>query len=74
LVTSDDPPVALFYKLPPAMGQDAEDPTHTANYGVALQQKCKEVGVECRLFYPGSPDNEFSVLHPFLLAKVKQTK
>jgi acetyl esterase/lipase len=70
LVTADDPPVALFYNEPPAMGQEAKDPTHTANYGVALKEKCDSVGVKCRLFYPGGPDTEFANLHPYLLAKL----
>jgi acetyl esterase/lipase len=74
LVTSDDPPVALFYGTPPAMGQNAEDPTHAANFGLALQEKCKSVGVECRLVYPGSADDEYPVVHQFLLAKLKPTK
>jgi acetyl esterase/lipase len=74
LVTSDDPPVALFYGSPPAMGQDAQDPTHATNFGVALQEKCKSAGVECRLFYPGSPDAEYAVIHKYILAKLKPAK
>lgn len=74
LVTNDDPPVALFYGTPPAMGQDAKDPTHAANFGLALQEKCKAVGVQCELVYPGSPDAEYPVLHQYLLAKLKPTK
>ena len=74
LVTRDDPPVALFYGSAPEMGKDAKDPTHATNFGLALQEKCKEVGVECRLVYPGSPDAEYPVVHQFLLAKLKPTK
>lgn len=74
LVTSDDPPVALFYGSPPEMGQPAKDPTHAANFGLALQEKCKTVGVECRLVYPGAPDVEFPLIHQYLLAKMKPTK
>jgi len=29
-----DPPIYLTYATPPAPGQDAQDPTHTANFGV----------------------------------------
>ena len=71
LVTSDDPPVALFYGTPPDMGKDAKDPTHATNFGVALQEKCKAEGVECQLIYPGAPDVEYPVVHQFLLAKLK---
>jgi len=56
LVTSDDPPVCLQFSEPPAMGQEQKDPTHTANFGVKLQEHCKSVGVECQLLYPGAPD------------------
>ena len=53
LVTSDDPPVHLYYGAPPAMGQETKDPTHSANFGVGLQEKCKSVGVECVLVLSG---------------------
>ena len=52
LVTSDDPPIYLFYNAPPAMGQEQKDPTHTSNFGVKLQERCKEAGVACELVYP----------------------
>ena len=74
LVTSDDPPVALFYGTPPEMGKEQKDPTHSTNFGLALQEKCKAVGIECRLVYPGSPDSEYPVVHQYLLAKLKPTK
>lgn len=60
LVTSDDPPVYLFYSAPPALGQPERDPTHTSNFGVKLQERCREAGVDCQLVYPDAPD----VIHP----------
>jgi len=54
-VTRDDPPVYLTYKAPPAMGKDEKDPTHTANFGVKLEERLKETGVPCELVYPGAP-------------------
>lgn len=60
LVTKDDPPVYLIYQTPPSLGKEVKDPTHTANFGVKLQERCKEIGVECELVYPGAPD----VKHP----------
>ena len=59
-VTADDPPIYLIYSAPPALGQEQKDPTHTANYGVKLQERLRSVGVECELVYPGAPD----VKHP----------
>ena len=56
LVTSDDPPIYMSYGAPPALGKDEKDPTHTANFGVKLQEKLKEAGVPCELVYPGAAD------------------
>ncbi len=62
LVTPDDPPVALFYSAPPALGQEEKDPTHTANFGVKLEERLEAVGVPCELVYPGAPDVKHSTL------------
>jgi acetyl esterase/lipase len=70
-VTKDDPAVALYYGAAPAMGQEQPDPTHSANFGVGLQEKCKEAGVECHLVYKDSPDQEYPAIADFLLAKLK---
>ncbi|MEZ6041278.1 MAG: family 16 glycoside hydrolase [Planctomycetaceae bacterium] len=56
LVSSDDPPVYLYFSAPPALGQDQKDPTHTSNFGVKLQEHCSDNGVKCELVYPGAPD------------------
>jgi acetyl esterase/lipase len=71
LVTSDDPPIHLAYGAAPAMGQEQKDPTHSANFGVGLQEKCKSVGVECELVYPGAPDVKHAMTHQFLIEKLK---
>ena len=74
LVTSDDPPVALYYGAPPAMGQDQKDPTHSANFGVGLKQKCDAVGVACQLVYPGASDVKYPNVADFLISKLKPAK
>jgi len=70
-VSRDDPPIYLNYTAAPALGQDQRDPTHTANFGVKLQEKLRSVGVPSELVYPGAPD----VTHPqatdYLIAKLK---
>ena len=71
LVTADDPPVYLHYSTPPALGQEQKDPTHTANFGVKLQEKLRSVGVECELVYPGAPDVKHRTAAEFLIAKLK---
>jgi acetyl esterase/lipase len=71
LVTKDDPPVFLFYSAPPALGQDQKDPTHTSNFGVKLQERCREAGVACELVYPGAPDAKHATMQDYLIATLK---
>jgi len=71
LVTSDDPPVFLSYGSAPALGQEQKDPTHTANFGLKLQEKCRSVGVECHLSYPGASDLKYRSGLEFLIARLK---
>ena len=70
-VSAGDPPLYLIYSAPPAMGQEQKDPTHTSNYGVKFQEKCKAAGVECEFVYPGAPDVKHPKIDDFLIAKLK---
>jgi acetyl esterase/lipase len=72
LVSSDDPPVYLSFAAPPALGQVQKDPTHTANFGVKLQEHCKANGVACALFYPGVTDVKAKSTTEYLIAKLKE--
>lgn len=55
LASSDDPPVYLHYKgPPPAIGKPQKDPTHTANFGLKLQERCVQLGLSCELVYRGA--------------------
>ena len=78
LVGKDAPPVVIFYDSPPAMGKEQEDPTHTANFGVGLQQRCRELGVECVVVYPGAPASYtgFTTKHSteYLIGKLASPK
>lgn len=71
LVTKDDPPVYLFYSAPPALGQDQKDPTHTANFGVKLQEHCRAIGIRCELMYPGAKDVSHATAQEYLIAMLK---
>jgi acetyl esterase/lipase len=71
LVTKDDPPVYLFYSAPPALGQDQKDPTHTANFGVKLQEHCRATGIRCELMYPGAKDVRHATAQEYLIAMLK---
>ena len=70
-VSSDDPPIWMTYSSAPALGQEQKDPTHTANYGVKLQEKCKRLGVPCELVYPGAPDVKHAKTDDYLIATLK---
>lgn len=70
--SKDDPAIYLIYGAAPALGQPQKDPTHTANYGVKLQEKLKSLGVECELVYPGAPDVKHKTIDAFLIEKLKK--
>lgn len=72
LVTKDDPAVGLYYRAAPAMGESQPDPTHSANFGVGLQEKCKEAGVECHLIYPGAENVKYPTFDSFLIGKLTE--
>ncbi|MBN2452537.1 MAG: alpha/beta hydrolase fold domain-containing protein [Lentisphaeria bacterium] len=71
LVSGDDPPIYLFYNAPPALGQDQKDPTHTSNFGVRLQERCRGVGVACELVYPGAPEARHASAQEYLIETLK---
>jgi acetyl esterase/lipase len=74
LVSKDDPPIFLDYpnqKMPPVIGENQPDPTHSAIYGVKLLEKLKEAGVEGVLSYPGHKDEKYGSIQAFLIAKLK---
>ena len=72
LVSKDDPPVYLIYGALPAIGQEQKDPTHTANYGVKLQEHCQAIGTECELVYPSAPNVKHKSIAEFLIATLKK--
>lgn len=71
LVSSDDPPVLLFYDSVPALGQPHKDPPHSANFGAGLVEKLKSAGVEYEFNYPGAPNIKYPNIFNFLIEKLK---
>ena len=66
--SDNDPPVFLQYDASPAApGQLEKDPTHSAVFGTKLQERLREVGVECHLAYPGSPETKYRSRYEFLI-------
>jgi acetyl esterase/lipase len=74
LVSSDDPPIYMFYGSAPDMGHEQSDPTHSANFGVGLQEKLKSVGVESYLMYSGAKDVKYPTVQGFVIDKLKPNK
>lgn len=72
--TADDPPIYMIYSAPPALGQEQKDPTHTANYGVKLQEKLKSLGVSCELVYPDAPDVKHATIPAYLIDTLTAAK
>jgi len=68
LATRDDPPVYLRYKLAPAVGEQQQDPTHSANFGVKLKERLDELGVRCELVHGGSNTSESLSPNDFLFS------
>jgi acetyl esterase/lipase len=73
LLSADDPPACLFYNSAPAVGKNQSDPTHTANFGVRLNERCKQVGVECKVVYPDAADVKYTNPTDYLIATLLAT-
>lgn len=74
LVSKDDPVLFLEYpnqKTEPVFGGKEPDPTHSAIYGIEFAKRCKEIGVDCRVSYPGKQDSEFQNSIDFLVKKLR---
>ena len=74
LVSADDPPVYLYYKAPPAIGKVQKDPTHTANFGVKLQERCVALGLECELMYPRAANATHQNATDYLIATLQKNQ
>lgn len=71
LVNRGDPPVGLYYNAPPNLGQPEKDPTHSANFGVKLKERCDADGVPCELVYPGATGVRHATMDEFVRAHLR---
>lgn len=71
LLSADDPDTYIFFPVAPAVGKVERDPTHSAVFGVKLQERCKELGVPCELVYPGAPGVKHKSPTEYLIARLK---
>ncbi len=72
LVSADDPPVYLYYTAPPALGEVQKDPTHSANFGLKLQERCESAGVGCVLQYPNATNVQYGTATEYLITTLKR--
>jgi acetyl esterase/lipase len=70
-ISADDPPIYLSYPTPPALGKVEKDPTHSANFGLKLQEKLRTVQVPCELVYPGAPDVRPASVTEYLIERLQ---
>ena len=73
LVSSDDPPVFLnypTYDVEPTLGEKQKDATHSAIYGVKLQERMKGANVEAILSTKLHPDKKYGTPQKFVLEKL----
>lgn len=72
LLSKDDAPVYLEFgaNAPPAAGELAKDPTHSAVYGVKLAERMKPMGLEVTVAYRGAPGGPFPGTTKFIIAKL----
>jgi len=61
--TADDPPIQLSYDAAPDFGKEQPDPTHSANFGVGLQKRLRELGVKCEVNFPALDATQAFLIH-----------
>lgn len=69
-VTADDPPTFLLYSMRPALAMPHDDPTHSANYGLKLKERCDLIGIECELLHPGIEGAAYTSTTQYLVHKL----
>lgn len=72
-VSADDPPLWLSYSqnTPAIKGEKQKDPTHSALFGLMLEEKLKPLGVEIIVTYPAKRAGKFKTATDYLIAKLK---
>lgn len=53
------------------IGKPQKDPTHTANFGLKLQERCKQLGLKCELMYRGAKHATHKDSTAYLIATLK---
>lgn len=74
LITADDPPVAVASFLSKSEAENRDDFVHHPKHSIAVADRCKAVGVDCRLIIqdetPGDRASQEAAVVAFLLEKL----
>jgi acetyl esterase/lipase len=68
LVDAGDPPVTIFYNAAPGIDEVKGAATHSAHFGVGLQKRCHELGLQCDVVYPGIKNVKHETPTDYLIA------
>jgi acetyl esterase/lipase len=72
-VSSDDPPIALFYAGEvPVVGSSPKDPTHSGIMGVKLAERLNEAKVDVVLVHPGQSHPKYKSAADYLIDRLKK--
>jgi acetyl esterase/lipase len=70
-VSSDDPPIGLFYGGEvPEVGASPKDPTHSGIMGVKLEERLKAANVDVVLVHPGVKDPKYKNSTEYLIDRL----
>jgi acetyl esterase/lipase len=73
-VSSDDPPIMMFYERggKPVVGDSPADPTHSAIMGLKLEERLKAVGVDVVHIHPGRPHPKYKFTADYMVDRLKK--
>lgn len=68
LASAGDAPVAIFYGKAPGVDEVKGVATHSAHFGIRLQERCRELGLQCDIVYPGARNVDYRTATDYLIA------
>lgn len=73
-VSSDDPPIMMFYERgdQPNLGDSPADPTHSAIMGLVLEERLKAVGVDVVHIHPGRKHPKYKFTADYMVDRLKK--
>ncbi len=71
--SADDPPLWLSYsqETPAVKGEAQKDPTHSAIFGLMLEERIKPLGVEIIVTYPARPAGAYKNATDYFIGRLK---